>query len=523
MKKLITLLLVLVGGMTQCWADEIKDFWLVGDFSSSWDEVTDTYKMSTEDGNWYTLSLSDVTLTAKTYAFKVRDKKEKDWSGTSFGRNESNNQEFTVSTAGTYDLYFVADLSEKKVALILFNKLQVKGDFSSWAAVDMSKNKTYSYSYTIDLTDKSTDQNFKLFVDAPGYNYGENGWIDDAKVHISQTPTPLLVGEDNKYLIGSNLLKGFKKFVVTATWKECTSILYNWTITVTPSDERTGASKVIYENTNGWTNVWAFNWTDGVGNTAEWPGEHLTKVNGFYEYYYTTSYEKIIFNKGASGTKLVDQTNDLSLVENGIYDINGLKADVTIPFADKYATFSSPYPLTFSESDANVKAYKATVSDGKVVMSVVTGVVPANTGLFVKKISDAATVTVSPAATATANMSGNLLVAGTDAGVAASTSGAYNYVFGKKDQDYGFFNVNVAISDDMTGKAYLSSTTALTAPNASRIALVFDDETTGIEAIDVTPETVKEGAREYYNLNGQRVMNPGKGLYIVNGKKVIMK
>ena len=75
----------------------------------------------------------------------------------------------------------------------------------------------------------------------------------------------------------------------------------------------------------------------------------------------------------------------------------------------------------------------------------------------------------------------------------------------------------------MTGKAYLSSTTALTAPNASRIALVFDDETTGIEAIDVTPETVKEGAREYYNLNGQRVMNPGKGLYIVNGKKVIMK
>lgn len=195
----------------------------------------------------------------------------------------------------------------------------------------------------------------------------------------------------------------------------------------------------------------------------------------------------------------------------------------TIPFTDTYGTFSSVYPLNFPENDPNVMAYKATVSDGKVVMSHITGVVPANTGLFVKKISDAATVTVSPAATPTANMTGNLLVAGTTSGVPATGDGIYNYVFGKNTQGYGFFNANVAISVDMTGKAYLSSTTALTAPNASRIALVFDDETTGIEAIDVTPETVKEGAREYYNLNGQRVMNPTKGLYIVNGKKVIIK
>ena len=46
-----------------------------------------------------------------------------------------------------------------------------------------------------------------------------------------------------------------------------------------------------------------------------------------------------------------------------------------------------------------------------------------------------------------------------------------------------------------------------------------DDDTTGIR------ETIqpKQTNDVYYNLNGQRVENPGKGLYIRNGKKVIIK
>ena len=31
------------------------------------------------------------------------------------------------------------------------------------------------------------------------------------------------------------------------------------------------------------------------------------------------------------------------------------------------------------------------------------------------------------------------------------------------------------------------------------------------------------GNETFYNLNGQKVQNPTKGLYIVNGKKVIIK
>ena len=34
---------------------------------------------------------------------------------------------------------------------------------------------------------------------------------------------------------------------------------------------------------------------------------------------------------------------------------------------------------------------------------------------------------------------------------------------------------------------------------------------------------MEEVRGEYYNLAGQRAVNPKKGLYIVNGKKVIIK
>ena len=55
--------------------------------------------------------------------------------------------------------------------------------------------------------------------------------------------------------------------------------------------------------------------------------------------------------------------------------------------------------------------------------------------------------------------------------------------------------------------------------NFTAIVLV-KKETTGINTLNVEREMLNG---EVYNLAGQRVHNPRKGLYIVNGKKVIMK
>ena len=68
-------------------------------------------------------------------------------------------------------------------------------------------------------------------------------------------------------------------------------------------------------------------------------------------------------------------------------------------------------------------------------------------------------------------------------------------------------------------KAYI--TLAEIAPAAARGLnfMGFDDESTGIQSV----ETAAESNDNYYNLAGQRVAQPAKGLFVKNGKKVILK
>lgn len=54
------------------------------------------------------------------------------------------------------------------------------------------------------------------------------------------------------------------------------------------------------------------------------------------------------------------------------------------------------------------------------------------------------------------------------------------------------------------------------------MTFVFDDgEATGIENVDAAEDSEKQDV--WYNLNGQRVSRPEHGVYIRNGKKVIIK
>lgn len=189
-----------------------------------------------------------------------------------------------------------------------------------------------------------------------------------------------------------------------------------------------------------------------------------------------------------------------------------------------YATFSSAYALDFTEN-TDVTAYVATgVEVGKVTMTSVEKV-PANTGLLLKSNSGAAvqTTSIPVIAETVAAPETNYLKPGTGAAVAASTEGTYHYIFAKQGGYVGFFNLASAETVDV-GKAYLETTTDIkpTTPGA-RVAIVFgDDETTGIQELkDSRLEVLKAG--DCYNLKGQRVSQPTKGLYIVNGKKVIMK
>ena len=187
--------------------------------------------------------------------------------------------------------------------------------------------------------------------------------------------------------------------------------------------------------------------------------------------------------------------------------------NITITSAG-YATYTSNYNLDFTD-DLKIKAYVATaVAEEGVTLTMVTGAVPAGTGLLLAGETDAVSTALEATAPATNLLTGLYL----DQTIAASDAenSKYNYVFGKDGDNIGFFKVGGDGTTLSAGKAHLSTNVNL--GTATARLLFVGDETTGINDVQSTKEI-----NAIYNLNGVRVAQPTKGLYIINGKKVVVK
>lgn len=184
-----------------------------------------------------------------------------------------------------------------------------------------------------------------------------------------------------------------------------------------------------------------------------------------------------------------------------------------------YTTFSCNRALDLST--VNNAYYVASNPTSSVKLVQTTGTVPAGEGLVLYGDPNAE-ITIPVAATTSANaIFGNLLKGCPNgASLTSSTSGYENvYVLVNTDQAE-FQNVKDWLDGGNTlaipaGKAYLQATGS----GAPSFSIELGDETTGIM------ETVRETTtnNQYYTLDGRRVDQPTKGLYIVNGKKVIIK
>ncbi|MCX4294050.1 MULTISPECIES: FN3 associated domain-containing protein [unclassified Prevotella] len=107
------------------------------------------------------------------------------------------------------------------------------------------------------------------------------------------------------------------------------------------------------------------------------------------------------------------------------------------------------------------------------------------------------------------------LMASSETEVPVTTENSY-YIVANGDNGVGFYPVQTGTSIP-AGKGYIE----VPANSAKGRFLSFGigGGTSGIS--DVKAATAEKG--EIYNLNGQRVAAPAKGLYIMNGKKVIFK
>ena len=157
-----------------------------------------------------------------------------------------------------------------------------------------------------------------------------------------------------------------------------------------------------------------------------------------------------------------------------------------------------------------VTAYIGKLNGDAVTLEAITEAIPANTGILYKGATPGATVKFYATNDAEATVTGNILAA---TGSAGKTLSAGDYVLATiNSQDLGFYPVNAAAEYDPF-KAYIPQDKV---GSAAKLAINFGDET-GIANL-----SSEKTDNVYYDLQGRRVVNPTKGLFIVNGKKVIL-
>ena len=185
----------------------------------------------------------------------------------------------------------------------------------------------------------------------------------------------------------------------------------------------------------------------------------------------------------------------------------GVVASVSLTPAKTYTTLTSSHNLDFTGL-TGLEAYIATAVSGGSVQMTQVNKVPAGTGLVLKATTPGSAVNVPVFdGTGADDVSANKM-AGSATGTTAVAEGA-GYILSD-----GVFQPAKA-GTLPAGKAYLNISVS-----APVLNLGFDGEgTTGIKAIDNGQLTIDN----VYDLQGRRVAQPTKGLYIVNGKKYIVK
>ena len=109
---------------------------------------------------------------------------------------------------------------------------------------------------------------------------------------------------------------------------------------------------------------------------------------------------------------------------------------------------------------------------------------------------------------------------GTERNVTHDNIRAFNINTADSRNPIGFYKLNNTVTTIPGNKAFLVLTNA--EAQAKGFVLEFEDGgTTGIETIENSKHSTESGI--YYDLQGRRVENPTRGVYIVNGKKVVIK
>lgn len=221
----------------------------------------------------------------------------------------------------------------------------------------------------------------------------------------------------------------------------------------------------------------------------------VTKTGGFekagLDNYYT--------DENSSAFTFEEVTYPNTIKFNAAQNINGVS---------HIATFSAPFATIIP---AGVKAYYVSAKGTEATMTAIDAdAIPANQGVILTSESGNAATMVPAAGETAATISGNQL--GHSAGAAKTLTAGEGYILGNGTEGTAFYPCKAGSLP--INKAYL-----LGNGGENAIVMNFGNAVTGINAI-AAPASAKA---PIFDLSGRRVVKATKGLYIQNGKKIIVK
>ena len=170
------------------------------------------------------------------------------------------------------------------------------------------------------------------------------------------------------------------------------------------------------------------------------------------------------------------------------------------------ATFSAPFPTVVPEG---VTAYYATKEGEYVVLNTITeDAIPANTGVILVSMNNGNALMLPAAGETAAGVTGNLM--GHSAGADKNMNGVTDaYLLTNGLQGVGFYRCS--------GGTLAANKSYLQLEGGQQAVCIRLAGTTDIEGMESTLSS-----STIFDLQGRRVECPSKGIYIVNGKKVVV-
>ena len=427
---------------------------------------------------------------------------------------------FTVATVENYDAAFAIDGNTIKVTYTL-NLNSIK------QLANEALAKTGVGYPTKNAATRTALTNAVAGSDATAIATALNAYKNDK--------TSIQMPEDGKAYVITNIHKtGGKRYMKYQ--EDGTSMVARDDAAVLPIEatyicHKVDDGKYVFANNSGTYLTWRGNATgDCTNNNLGYTTSYNADYNTFTVAANTKEFGCLSFGAKRDGNTgksyyIITKTGSFEKADfTDYYDDNNSSAftfeEVTYPntitFHDAQnikcvshiATFSAPFATIIP---AGVKAYYVSAKGTEATMTAIEAqAIPANQGVILTSESGDAATMVPAAGETAATITGNQL--GHSAGVAKALTAGVGYILGNGTEGTAFYPCKAGSLP--INKAYL-----LGNGGESAIAMNFGNAVTGINTI-AAPASAKA---PIFDLSGRRVVKATKGLYIQNGKKVIVK